>query len=212
MKLTARVDAEALKRALARRGDKLPELAEALVAGSIALHQREMRSRLRGRSTGSNNLRRRTGALARSLRGSVNTGRVISGSSRIGRGAPHARIHEDGGKIRAKKRFLTIPMRAARTAAKVTRKGAELVQQGGKWQTRRKLPGAAGRDTFIFERRGRKFVAVERHGGGALPVYLLRRQVTIPARLGFSKTFRGQRAKRRALYARKLRQWAREAK
>ena len=53
---------------------------------------------------------------------------------------------------------------------------------------------------------------VQRHGGGALPVYLLRRQVTIPARLGFSKTFRGQRAKRRALYARKLRQWSREAK
>lgn len=202
--IEAVVDDRALQAMLKRLTGDVSELAIQCTEGAVLLHQKAMAQRVKGPA-----LMRRTGALVRSLRSTPATriGSTIDARSHIGRGAPYARVHEKGATIRPKKgRYLTIPLDAAKTPAGVPRAAAKLRNVGGKWQTTNKVPGASGLDTFIFSKGQRKFIAV-RSGGGLLPLYVLKRQVRISARLGFRDTFLRQSDQRRRLYAKNVKRY-----
>lgn len=208
MSIEVKIDDQRLMRFLKVKERAMPRLARQLVEGVVTLHQKQMTVRLSNASQVG--LRARTGALRRSLRRTpaVPGSLGMEATSRVGQGAPYARIHERGGVIRPKRgRFLTVPLRSAKTAAGATRAAAKLVNRGGDWQTRNRLPGASSRETFIYQGRRSPIIATKRPGGQIMPLYVLRRSVTIPARLGFRKTWREQRSKRALLYKRNVRRF-----
>ena len=156
----------------------------------IDRHQSEMTRRLSNRV-----LKRRTGALVRSLRPSYATPERPTATTNVGRGAPYAKAHEFGATIRPRRRqFLTVPLRDAKTAAGVTRQQAQLRRSGRGFETASLVPGAEDTQTFIFTSVGnRKIIAVAKRGGGVLPLYVLRKSVRIPERLGFRDTWGNQK-------------------
>ena len=208
MSIEVKIDDQRLQRFLKLKERAMPRLAKQLVEGAVTLHQKQMTVRLSNR--GEVGLRSRTGALRRSLRRTpaVPGSLGMEATSRVGQGAPYARIHERGGVIRPKRgRFLTVPLKSAKTAAGATRAAAKLVNRGDDWQTHRRVPGASSRATFIYQGRHSPIIATKRAGGQVMPLYILRRSVTIPARLAFRKTWREQRSKRALLYRRTARKF-----
>lgn len=121
-----------------------------------------------GRSTGGDPLNRRTGQLARSWRVDVGTNPLSPAVAVATTGTPYAIIHEFGGTVTAKNsKFLTIPLDANKTGAGVMRQNARQVID-------------AGGHTFM-SKRGNMIIA----GKDGVPMFVLKRSVTIPARLGF---------------------------
>lgn len=116
-------------------------------------------------------LKTKTGHLRRSITGRTFKEKLIYaiiGSGIFGRkGVKYARIHEKGGKIKAKKKFLTIP-----------------------------LPGIKGRaanypDAFIIKSKKGNLLIVEKSGDkGIRPLFALKKEVTIPARYWLSKSIK----------------------
>jgi hypothetical protein len=103
-------------------------------------------------------------------------------------GLRYIHAQEYGGTIRPRsRRFLTVPLPGALTAAGVTRGGARLVNRGGRWQT------ADGRPTVIFTGRSGYGIIAEVRGEGRNRrlnnLYVLRPFVRLRPRLGFRKTF-----------------------
>jgi phage gpG-like protein len=182
--------------------DMLPEVVK-LANQMIGQHQRDMTQRL---SNGA--LKRRTGALVRSLRPSYATPERPTATTNVGRGAPYAKAHEFGMTIRPRNRqFLTVPLRNAQTAAGVTRQQAKLRRSGRGFETASLIPGAEDTRTFIFTSVGnRKLIAVPKRGGGVMPLYLLRKSVRIPERLGFRQTWANQKRWLKTNGAARLRQ------
>ncbi len=146
-----------------------------LVRGGFRFQRTMQITRLSGPTTPAS-LSVRTGALRRSIRHEVvQTGRyAYTLIGVIGQGVPYARIHEFGGTIEPKKaKHLAIPLqRGAKTAFG---------------------PSAyPGKLTFIKSKAGNKLLA-EVTGRGTRrrikPVFVLKKQVVVPARLGFRQTF-----------------------
>ena len=105
-------------------------------------------------------------ALARSRRSSGRRFRNVVG--RIVIPSPYG-IHEFGGTIAAEKAaFLTIPLPAA-----LDSKGVPLKKRARDWDDTFTRTSKAG-NLLIFQRRGKEIV----------PLYVLKRSVTVPARLG----------------------------
>lgn len=115
-------------------------------------------------------LKTRSGHLRRSVTGRTFRGKLIQaiiGSGIFGRRAvKYARIHEKGGKIRAKRaKMLTIP-----------------------------LPGVKGRaanypDAFIIKSKKGNILIVERRGKkGLRPLFALKKEVSMPARYWLSRS------------------------
>lgn len=127
----------------------------------------------------------RTGALRRSLGFAVLDKGINSELKLFSAGLPYARIQEEGGTIRPKnKRYLTVPLPAALTAAGVLKGGARLVPSGAKYKT------ADGDPTFIFRsKRGHLLVGARAKNGRTRLLYVLKPSVTLSARLGFRETF-----------------------
>ena len=136
--------------------------------------------------TGPQSLSRRTGTLARNIDKIVtqpkpNTFRL---TAFVRKPAFYAIVHEEGRIIRPKRaRHLAIPLAAARTGAGVARPG------GGGGSIRARFPDLK----FIKSRAGNKLL-VRIQGKGKnkriIPMFVLKDQVRIPARLGFKKTFK----------------------
>lgn len=116
-------------------------------------------------------LKTRSGHLRRSITGKTFKGKLIVaiiGSGIFGRKpVKYARIQEKGGKIKAKKKFLTIP-----------------------------LPGVKGTaanfpDAFIIKSKKGNLLIVEKRGKtGLKPLFALKKEVTIPARYWLSKSIK----------------------
>lgn len=147
-------------------------------------YQQQMIGRLSG-PTGPDTLSRRTGQLARSVKGVVeSTGSTVKVTLSIGAQAPYAKIHETGGTITPKRsRYLAIPLAAAKTAAGVTRLASPRMDP-----TLRLIRSKAGNLLLVRPKKR----------GGFTPMWVLKSSVTIPARLGFAKTARAVLVKARA--------------
>lgn len=182
------VDAEAFERA-AKAVPRALRLSLGFRMKRIgAEFEREMdENRLSGRLSGPfrrnlsmDRVAARTGMLRRSLRYRVDDPRPGQGAEdmrlivNIGNAqtAHYAFIQEYGGTIRPKtSRYLTIPMPANLTPAGVTRfKAREL-------------------DNLFVLRSGGKLFLARREESGVVIYFLLKREVKIPPRLGFEKTW-----------------------
>jgi hypothetical protein len=126
--------------------------------------------------TTENTLSQRTGALNEAILNSVTvTGATFADiRGMIGApGIPYARIQETGGTIRAKNgSFLAIPLPAAMTSD-----GVPLLPGPRSWPNTFIRKTAAG-NVVIFMKLGERIV----------PLYVLKPEVTIPARLGMRAT------------------------
>lgn len=132
-------------------------------------------------------LRTRTGKLKQGIQYRLR-GKTISqlGLSMISRG-PSVFLHEFGGTIKPKRaKYLTIPTREAMTRGGAVKGGFRLTQRGGEHMT------ADGDPTFIIGDLGAKGTAgiyVDK-GDNLIRIYTLKKQVEIPARLGFFREWR----------------------
>lgn len=99
----------------------------------------------------------------------------IGSGVRIGERMPYANIHETGGVIKPKKgRYLAIPLKAA-----LTDSGSQL--RGGAFSARDFT------DTFFMTSRKGNRLIMQRQAKGAVPLFVLKESVTIPARRYMSK-------------------------
>lgn len=124
-----------------------------------------------GKRTGK--LARRSGKLLRSIADSVKvTGAGDEIKGEIGAKGFGA-THERGATIRAKKaKFLTIPLPAALDSRGIPKK-----RRARDWP-----------NTFVIKSKRGNLLIVQRKGKGLLPLYLLRKSVRIPPRLGLGAT------------------------
>ncbi len=119
---------------------------------------------------------RRSGAGLRSIARSVHVRQANSLDTvfgKIGAGFPIS-VHEDGATVTAKRaRFLTIPLPAA-----LNNRGIPLKRRARDWD-----------DTFVARsKRGNLIIFQKQSDGGIVPLYLLKRSVTIPPRLRLGET------------------------
>lgn len=119
--------------------------------------------------TSSNSLSSRSGHAVKTIRNSVKVreeGDEILGV--IG-GAFYLRTHEFGATIRAKRsQYLTIPLPAALDA-----RGVPIKRRARDWA-----------DTFIIRSKKNNLLIVQRQGTKIVPLYVLKKEVHIPKRLG----------------------------
>jgi len=121
----------------------------------------------------------RTGDLAKSFKYKTNLkGEIKDLYGEVYTDSIYARIHETGGTINAKNKyinvpggpFLNVPLSANKTPAGVMRENARSVFAGG---------------GYIFKSKKGNWIVMS---GNDVPMFVLKKQVTIPARLEFVKT------------------------
>lgn len=126
--------------------------------------------------TSAKTLSKRTGqgmaSVVRSVKVSGTSWENLFGS--VG-GNGYMAIHEYGGTIHAKRKFLTIPLPAALTPRGTS---APFARQ---WK-----------NTFVARSRAGNLIVFQRRGRDVVPLYLLRASVNIPARLGLRKELDNQ--------------------
>jgi len=139
------------------------------------LTQRHSRPYSPGQSRSRKRLRKRSGDLLKSIRESVNvTGTTIDELvGVIGSDLRYAAVQEEGATITKEDGYMTIPLDAA------------LTSQG----TKKKASARDWPNTFVKESRKGNLLIFQRRGNGIVPLYLLRKEVTIPPRLGMGQTF-----------------------
>jgi len=162
--------------------DVLREATKVLQRGGQRFVRTMVTQRLSG-PTSANSLSRRSGNLARSVGAEVRmvgpmTLRLVGF---VRSTAPYARIHEYGGVIKPKKaKFLAIPLQKTRGGA------ASFASAMGP----RNYPGKL---TFVVSKKGNLLLGLVLYKGGKQkgfkPLYVLKRSVYIPPRLGLRATF-----------------------
>jgi hypothetical protein len=135
-------------------------------------------STIRGNfGTGANQLKSRTGSLSRSLQTKVSGDNLKTLAGRVYTGMVYAPIQEEGGTVNAKDKYrrvpggpyLNIPLSANKTAAGVMRKSArDVFSEGG----------------YIVKSKAGNYLVMSKAGQ---PMFVLKKSVTIPARLGMKK-------------------------
>ncbi len=151
------------------------DLLKALFKVSDALGKRHIKAWRPGGSS-SNRLFRRSGKGIRGITKSVKVRGSSLGSIRgqIGAKFPMS-VHEKGAIVRAKNaKFLTIPLPAA-----LNSRGIPLRKRARNWP-----------DTFVSVTRNRNLIIFQKREGGIIPLYLLRKSVRIPPRLGMEDTLK----------------------
>jgi len=120
-----------------------------------------------------NPLKRRTGRLAQSITSLVTrTEKDIIG--RVGTNVKYARLHEYGGEIKPKRaKWLTIPLAAAKTPAGVARGRARDFE-----------------NTFFKFSSAGNLILFQRRGDNIIPLFLLKKSVTIPKRSYMGSTLK----------------------
>lgn len=172
-------NSDEVARGLAALGARVGAGMERALKRAGAQHQRTATKDLFTGYTGTSpadKLQTRSGALRR-LIGWATRGSGFASELTIFAGPP-ARIQEYGGTIKAKrKKYLTIPLRAALTPSGVP-----------------KRPGARDwEDAFVLRSRaGKLFIARRRGKKGLDLLYKLQESVRLPARFGFRAHFRAK--------------------
>lgn len=128
--------------------------------------------------TTSSTLSKRSGGFARALKDASSvTGSKLSdvrGQIAIPK---EMVIHETGGTVSAKKaKYLTIPLKAALNA-----NGTPIKQKARDWP-----------NTFVAESKKGNLLIFQRRGKEVVPLYVLKKSVHIPPRLGLVKNVEGQ--------------------
>jgi len=162
---------------LSKVPDRLPkvfrlEMEKYLKATAEALHRRH--GSVWPGGTSSRTLSRRSGDLIKSIRQSVRVRgtRVDDITGEIG-GAFYASVHESGATIRPKKaKYLAIPLPEA-----LDRRGVPLKPGPRDWP-----------NTFVAESKKGNLLIFQRRTGRIVPLYVLKREVKIPPRLGMGET------------------------
>lgn len=133
----------------------------------------ELQEVMVGKASGTK-LNRRTGELARGFQTKVGGTSLKNLFAEIVNNVKYAMIHEYGGIIRpVKAKWLTIPLPKNQTASGVMRKSARrLFSEGNAFIAK----------GVIFENRGKTKGGKDRK---PVPMFALKKQVRIPARLGF---------------------------
>lgn len=175
-------NADAVARAIASKPAAALAALRRSMAQAGAFHQRTVATERFGPYRGSaypDKLQTRGGGLKRSV------GYEVRGDEVVMFAGKPSRIQEYGGDVRAKNRkFLTIPLRAALTAAGRLKGGARIVRSGDRWTT------ADGWATFILRAKsGKIFIARRRGKTGLELLYKLQESVRIPPRFGFREHF-----------------------
>jgi hypothetical protein len=180
-----------LEKYLKGRGLAVQTEGEALSTRMVAAHTQRMIKSFRGytgpRNTGTV-LQKRTGSLRNAMRWANETaGKDVRASSYVAGPISYARIQELGGVIRPRQRkYLTIPTPAVLTRAGVVRQGARPTKVGGTWMTAQKIPGLKLRETFIRRsKKGAPVIYGTGTDGEPVALWVLRKSVRIPPRLGF---------------------------
>lgn len=121
-------------------------------------------------------LSRRSGGLMRRVKDSVDVkGELTSEIVGTIGGGMIAGVHEHGATIRARRsKYLTIPLKAA-----LDNRGVPIKRSAREWDNTFVQMSRKG-NLIIFQKRGRQIV----------PLYVLKREVVIPARLGLGLTLR----------------------
>lgn len=157
----------------------LPSAAEALKAElldylkSVAKAVADRNSGAWPGGTTDNTLSRRSGHAVSEIRKSPRVSGTTIDTIQGEVGGPfYLRIHEFGGTIRAKNvRYLTIPLKAALRAD-----GTPILPSARQWAR-----------TFVITSKKGNLLIVQRNGKTITPLYVLKREVKIPARLGMRK-------------------------
>lgn len=119
--------------------------------------------------TTANSLSKRSGNAIRSIAQSLKI--ETKGSEVVGYigGIYYLKTHEDGAVIRARRsKYLTIPLPAA-----LDQRGVPKKRSAREWT-----------NTFIIKSKNNNLLIVQRTATGILPLYVLKKQVRIPKRLG----------------------------
>lgn len=122
--------------------------------------------------TTATSLSKRSGAAVRSIAQSLKV--ETTGSEVLGYigGIYYLQAHEDGATIRARRsKYLTIPLPAALDQRGVPRK-----RSAREWS-----------NTFIIKSKNNNLLIVQRTATGIVPLYVLKKQVRIPKRLGMGE-------------------------
>lgn len=161
----------------------------------VAAHNSAMLTSFRGYTGDPNNtgkLQRRNGFLKNAMRARYEGDATkIEASSYVAGPLIYARLQELGGEVRPKRRrYLTVPLDAVRTARGVVRKGAFPTRVGGQWMTEQKLPGLKSRETFIKRSaNGTPVIYGTGRDGRPVPLWALKKRIRIKPRLGFMRTW-----------------------
>ncbi len=167
---------EAFAGQLGRNAEKLPaELEKALKEflaevrkALISRHSKPFSNPANVPATGERDLLRRTGGVEGIRAFTSRTGKDIEGVAG-GLVVPFPiSVHEKGATIRAKRaQFLTIPLSAA-----LDSRGVPLRASARQWE-----------NTFVQRSRRGNLLIFQKRAAGIVPLYLLKRQVTLPPRL-----------------------------
>ena len=168
----ATVDWERLKEAM----DKAPgELFTKVRARWAKLHRQFIR-RIKTRGfSGRPHLKSRSGFFRRHI-DTETTGHDLNSlkSQSFAAGVPYAEAQERGGTIHAvRAKYLTIPLPAALTPAGVLRKRARL------WE-----------NTFFKKSKAGNLILFQKQSGKIIPLFLLKKSVTLKGRLGWFATWK----------------------
>lgn len=185
----ARVDRVALLQSRIRR---------ILELGGQRFVARMQRERLSG-PTGPSSLSRRTGELARhAIQYTVTTGQATMRLVVwVSKSVPYARIHEMGGTVRPKTaKFLAIPLAAAKTRAGVARMRPRDIPNL-KFVPRRGKSPLLVLEHFknVKVKLLGKTIRTDKIVTKSTPMFVLKRSVTIPARMGFRQIWGQERGK-----------------
>jgi hypothetical protein len=116
---------------------------------------------------------RRSGAAMESLKQGVKIEEGAVGPSGYLWGVFYLFVHEYGGTMRAKKsQFMTIPLPEA-----LNSDGTPKKRNAREWN-----------NTFVGQSRAGNLIIFERRGREIIPLYVLKKEVRVPARLGLRKT------------------------
>lgn len=198
LQLRVTTNIQALEQYLAQLEVAVDREGRVLASKAAAAHTGKMIRSFRGytgpRNTGGQ-LQKRSGALRNAMRfTNESTGSSIQASSYVAGPIAYARIQELGGVVRPKRRrYLTIPTPAVLTAAGVVRQSAKPTEIGGRWYTNGKVPGLKLRETFIRRGKGgNPIIYGTGKDGNPVALWVLKKSVKIPPRLGFFRTWKEQ--------------------
>lgn len=173
----ARRGLEAFAKDIGERFDGVPEV----VSRELRLHLEDLMQALELRhsnpwpqGTGTKTLSKRSGFMLEAMRESLKveggTIPTIAGYMSV----PGTRkIHEHGGVLKPKKaKYLTIPLPAA-------------LNSNG---TPKRPSASAWKDTFVIKSKAGNLLICQKQGARLVPLYVLKKSVTIPPRLGMRET------------------------
>jgi hypothetical protein len=167
--------AEELKRGMTVAANKMPTVMRSYLARIVAA----LSAKHGGKwpSTTATSLSSRSGSLLSQLQAGIKVaGSGFSSTRGTLSGPEYLRLHEYGGTLRSRAKYLAIPLPAA-----LKSDGTPLRDNPRDWD-----------NTFVQMSRAGNLLIFRRIGAGIEPLYALKTQVAIPARFGARQTARDQ--------------------